>query len=150
MAAVLFDIVGGVASDRFGRKPVMLVGVTALALTLIPAFFWLNGSRTILVLILVSFWLSMLNSFGPAAAMVGITEALPVRNRSAALGISYSLAVAIFGGTAQFIVAWMTDAMHDPLAPAYYILAILLIGAGAMLAFPETAPVRLIRNNAEH
>ncbi len=148
LAAVLFDLVGGVASDRFGRKPVMLFGLLALAATLIPAFFWLNASPTIVVLILVSFWLSMLNSLGPAAAMVGVTEALPTHNRSAALGISYALAVAIFGGTTQLVVAWLTEALGDPLAPAYYVLAILMIGGGAMIAFPETAPVR--RKSAIH
>jgi MFS family permease len=142
VAAVLFNLVGGIASDRFGRKPVMLFGVVALATTLIPAFFWLNAAPTMLVLGLVSFWLSMLNALGPAAAIVGVTEALPARNRSAALGISYSLAVAIFGGTTQLVVAWLTSATGDPLAPAYYILAILLIGLAAMIAFPETAPVR--------
>jgi MFS family permease len=144
-AAVLFDIVGGTASDRFGRKPVMLFGVLALAATLIPAFFWLNASPTILVLVLVSFWLSMLNALGPAAALVGVTEALPARSRSAALGITYSLAVAVFGGTTQFVIAWLTDTLKDPLAPAYYVLAILLVGVAAMLAFPETAPARLAR-----
>lgn len=150
LAAVVFDLVGGVASDHFGRKPVMLIGVIALAATLIPAFLWLNASRTILVLILVSIWLSLLNSFGPAAGMVGVTEALPVRSRSSALGITYALAVAIFGGTTQLIVAWLTEALHDPLAPAYYILAILIIGTGAMLAFPETAPVCRKPNRVEH
>lgn len=149
LAAVIFDIVGGVASDRIGRRPVMLFGGLALAATLIPAFFWLDASPTVYVLIAVSFWLSMLNAFGPAAAMVGVTEALPARNRSAALGLSYSLAVAIFGGTTQFIVAWLTGILGDPLAPAYYILTILLIGIGAMIVFPETAPVGRKRHVAK-
>jgi MFS family permease len=142
VAAVLFNLVGGVTSDRFGRKPVMLFGIGALAATLIPAFFWLNASPTILVLALVSFWLSMLNAMGPAASIVGISEALPAHNRSAAVGLSYALAVAIFGGTTQFIVAWLTDLLNDPLAPAYYVLLISVIGMAAMLAFPETAPSR--------
>lgn len=142
VAAVLFNLVGGVASDRFGRKPVMIFGIGGLAATLIPAFYWLNASPTILVLALVSFWLSMLNAMGPAASIVGISEALPAHNRSAALGLSYALAVAIFGGTTQFIVAWLTGLLHDPLAPAYYVLGVSMIGMAAMLAFPETAPRR--------
>jgi len=149
LAAVIFDVVGGVASDRLGRKPVMLFGVIALAATLIPAFMMLNALPTIGVLIIVSFWLSMLNAIGPAAAMVGVTEALPTLSRSAVLGVSYSLAVAIFGGTTQLIVAWLTGVLHDPLAPAYYILLILLVGIGAMITFPETAPIRRMRPPTE-
>jgi hypothetical protein len=113
-----------------------------VAVTLIPAFFWLNASPAILVLVTVSFWLSMLNALGPVAMIIGVSEALPAHSRSAALGLSYALAVAIFGGTKQFVVASLTQVLHDPLAPAYYVLGVSLIGMGAMLAFPETAPRR--------
>ena len=142
LAAVIADLAGGIASDRFGRKPVMLFGSLALVLTLIPAFYWLNASPTLLVLVLVSFWLSMVSALASAAAVIGFTEALPVRNRSGSLGLVYALAVAIFGGTAQLAVAWLTDLLHDPMAPAYYVLAISLVGVGAMIALPETAPIR--------
>lgn len=143
LAAVIADLAGGIASDRFGRKPVMLLGSLALVLTLIPAFYWLNASPTMLVLGMVSFWLSTFVTFGTAAAIIGFTEALPVCNRSASLGLVYALAVAIFGGTAQLAVAWLTDLLHDPLAPAYYVMAISLVGIGAMIALPETAPIRV-------
>ena len=141
LAAVMFDLVGGIASDRFGRKPVMLFGMVSLAVTLIPAFFWLNAAPTMVVLGLVSFWLSAVNAIGPAAALVAITEALPGTSRSQAVGVVYSLAVAIFGGTTQLIIAWLIGALHSPLAPAYYVLAVSLVGIGAMLSFPETAPI---------
>ena len=149
LAAVLFDLVGGIASDRFGRKPVMLFGMVSLAATLIPAFLWLNAAPTLMVLVLVSFWLSAVNAFGPAAALVAITEALPGSSRAQAVGIVYSLAVAIFGGTTQLIIAWLTGALDTPLAPAYYVLAVSLAGIGAMLAFPETAPVITRRREIE-
>ncbi|MDQ4087261.1 MAG: MFS transporter [Pseudomonadota bacterium] len=142
LAAVTFDLLGGVVSDRVGRKPVMLFGFGTLAVTLIPAFLWLNASPALITLGIVSFWLSAWNALGPAAALTGLTEALPMRSRSATLALSYALAVAIFGGSAQFIVAWLTQKTGDPLSPAYYILAVVLVGLGAMASFPETAPRR--------
>ena len=141
LAAVMFDLVGGIASDRFGRKSVMLFGMVSLAVTLIPAFFWLNAAPTMVVLGLVSFWLSAVNAIGPAAALVAITEAVPGTSRSQSVGVVYSLAVAIFGGTTQLVIAWLIGALHSPLAPAYYVLAVSLVGIGAMLSFPETAPI---------
>ena len=149
LAAVLFDLTGGFASDRLGRKPVMMFGALALGITLIPAFYWLNASPTFLVLGIVSFWLSMVNALGTAAAVIGVTEALPVRTRSGSLGLIYALAVAIFGGTTQVTVAWLTERLHAPLAPAYYVLAILLVGIVAMVMLPETAPIRLRTNQHE-
>ena len=149
LAAVMFDLVGGIASDRFGRKPIMLFGMVSLAVTLIPAFFWLNAVPTMVVLGLVSFWLSAVNAIGPAAALVAITEALPGASRSQAVGVVYSLAVAIFGGTTQLMIAWLTGALRSPLAPAYYVLAVSLIGIGAMLSFPETAPMISQRQETE-
>lgn len=145
LAAVLFDLVGGILSDRIGRRPVMVVGFAALALSLLPAFYWLNSSRTLLVLSVVSFWLSMWNAMAPAAALTGLTEALPMRARSVTLALAYSLAVAIFGGTAQLVVAWLTHVTGNPIAPAWYILGAVLLGLGAMAAFPETAPRRIVQ-----
>lgn len=54
-----------------------------------------------------------------AIALVAITEALPGTSRSQAVGVVYSLAVAIFGGTTQLVIAWLIGAMNSPLAPAY-------------------------------
>jgi hypothetical protein len=34
--------------------------------------------------------------------------------------------------------------MQDPLAPAYYVLGVLLVGIAGIMLFPETAPGRLM------
>lgn len=77
-----------------------------------------------------------------AAAMVAVTEALPTSSRSTALGTMHALASAVFGGTTQFAIAWLTGLTHDPVTPACYILALVLPGLVAIILFPETAPSR--------
>ena len=42
--------------------------------------------------------------------------------RSSGLAILYALGVTIFGGTTQFVVAWLIDVTKDPLVPAYYMM----------------------------
>jgi len=142
VAAVLFNLGGGWLSDRFGRKPVMIGGMAFLAASLIPGFILLNASPTVMTLLSVSFALSLVNAVGPAAAVIGLTEALPPRVRSGSLSLIYALAVAVFGGTAQFVITWLLKVSGDPLAPAYYATAIVLVGLAAMTTMPETAPRR--------
>jgi thiazole synthase ThiGH ThiG subunit len=52
------------------------------------------------------------------------------------------LAISTFGGTAQFIVAWLIAVTHNPLAPAWYMALAVAAGLVAMIATRETAPVK--------
>lgn len=140
LAAVTFDLVGGLCSDRFGRRPVMIVGAAVLGLSVVPGFWLLNAAPTLLTLSAVAFWLSAWNVLGPAASVTAIAESLPMRSRSTTFALSYSLAVAVLGGSTEAVVHWLTESTGNVLAPAYYILLFTVIGVGAAWVFPETAP----------
>ena len=43
------------------------------------------------------------------------------------MAICYSLGVAIFGGTATYVVTWLVGATGDPLASTYYVMAASLV-----------------------
>jgi MFS family permease len=144
LAAVIFDLAGGIASDRFGRKPVMLFGAVALAATLVPAFMWLNAFPILSVLLIVSFWLSMLNAIAPVAGMVGhhgsFAGSEPLDSDRADLR----------AGRGHL---WRHDPVRGRMAdrrdagsacPAYYVLGVLLVGIAGIMLFPETAPGRLM------
>jgi uncharacterized SAM-binding protein YcdF (DUF218 family) len=75
---------------------------------------------------------------------VAITEALPKSFRSVGIGLAYALGVATLGGSTQFVVAWLTRATHNPLAPAWYLTGGAAIILVAIFALPETAP-RVLR-----
>ncbi len=57
--------------------------------------------------------------------------------RATGLAMTYALAVTLFGGTAQFIATWLIEATGSPLAPAWYLIVMLLIGWLALLSYPE-------------
>ena len=63
--------------------------------------------------------------------------------RAGAVGITYALAVAIFGGSAQYAATWLIDYTGSPLAPAWYMTGAMVCGVAAMAAMRETAPVKL-------
>jgi len=63
------------------------------------------------------------------------------------VGLVYAVAISIFGGTTQLIVAWLIHATGQPLVPAYYRVAASVVGLIGMLYLPESAPARLRQAN---
>jgi MFS family permease len=141
----LFSIVGGWLSDVYGRWHVMVWPRLALLVVIYPGFLILTEMRDGATLLTLTAALAVANSISSAASLVNIAETMPRDMRSGALGTVYALAIAVFGGSAQFIVTWLIGATHDILAPAWYLTGATAIGLVAMILTDETAPVRLAR-----
>ena len=139
---VIFSPIGGWFSDRFGRKPLMIVPFGLLCLVALPCFQAMAQTRTPLVLYLAAALMSSLLAMGLPAIMTQVGEGLPPRVRSGGIGIIYAVAIAVFGGTASFVVTWLTKVTGSPLAPAFYMSAALALGVCCMFALRETAPVK--------
>ena len=75
--------------------------------------------------------------FGPMATVVA--EQFPAHIRSTGLGLSYNIAVMVFGGFAPFFVTWLIQTTGSPVAPAFYVM----FGAavGLLAAFFLKEPV---------
>jgi MFS transporter, MHS family, citrate/tricarballylate:H+ symporter len=129
----------GMMCDRFGRKPVMLWAVAALLMLIMPCFYVLAEMRSAAALYLVTAVLSIGVQIAAVAVLIAVTETLPRSVRSIGLGTIYALAIAIFGGSAQFMVSLLVQATGSSLAPGFYMTGALLVGGLAMLAF-RTAP----------
>ncbi len=71
---------------------------------------------------------------------MAIPESLPPAVRSGANATVYALAIAIFGGSAQYLVARLIKETGDVLVPAYYWTAAAFVGLIAMMLLRESAP----------
>ena len=98
--------------------------------------------RSAVTLFALAGGLSGLANLAGAPILAAITESLPKRVRAGGLSLIYALAIAIFGGSAQFNVAWLTGVTHSNMAPAWYMAIGVAVGLIAMSLMRETAPAR--------
>jgi MFS family permease len=136
LCGILFNPVGGWLSDRFGRKPVMLVSLALLLAVTLPSFMVMTALKTPAVVFASTALMGTFLALGTSTILVIVSENLPAASRSGGIAISYALAISIFGGSTQFIVTWLIGALNTPLAPAWYMSGAIVIGIIAMLAMP--------------
>ncbi len=153
---MLMDACSGWMSDRFGRKPVMLLPMCVLLILILPAYWLMNHFRSIEVLYGASAILSILASFASAPIFTLITEQLPMRLRSGVIGIIYAFAISVFGGSTQFMETWLIQLTGSKMAPGFYWLGAALLGVLAIALMAESAPIKMkqadsrSRKPAEH
>lgn len=133
-------VAGGVLSDRYGRRPLMLVPMVLTVLLIMPTFWLLRAYPSALALYAAAFVLRSVSALAGTSAFVAVSEAFPSRVRSTAIGLTYSLSVSTFGGTTQFAVAWLGKVSGSALVPAWYMLLFAVVGMIAMVMLRETAP----------
>jgi MFS family permease len=143
LSGVICDPLGGWLSDKFGRKPVMIIPWLCLAIAVFPCFMLLERERTSFALYVACGVLACASTLSMSAALIAVNESLPHRVRSGAFGILYALSISIFGGSAQFVVAWLTHVTGNPLAPAWYMIGGVMVGLIAQNLIPESAPIKV-------
>jgi MHS family proline/betaine transporter-like MFS transporter len=132
----------GALSDRVGRRPVILAGALGTALAAYPAYLLLSLGTLLSAIagqLLIWLFMAMLCGACPAA----FSEMFPTRLRTTAVGVSYSVALALFGGTTPFVSTWLIEVTGSVLAPAAFIVVTALVSVVAALRMRETAQSEL-------
>ncbi len=124
----------GAWSDKIGRTPVAIVSAIILTLAAYPLFVWLVASPTLQTLILVQGIMGVLMAGYMGSLPAFMSELFPTRLRTTGLSISYAFGVALFGGFAPFINAWLIKVTGSPLAPSFYLTFAGIVSLIAMLA----------------
>jgi MHS family citrate/tricarballylate:H+ symporter-like MFS transporter len=141
-AGLVFDPLGGWLSDRFGRRRMILLPWLLLAVLVFPGFWMIEHFRTGPALWTVTAVLASIQTAAGSTALVSITEWLPRRARAGGFGLIYATSIAVFGGSTQFMTAWLTRLTGNALVPAWYMIGGVIVGLIALSQLPETAPVR--------
>lgn len=123
----------GVLSDRFGRKPVMLVGALSIAVLALPMLNILQDAGTSTaarfgVVLAAGAIVGLMAGPGPAM----LSEMFHTRVRYTGLGLSYSLSNAVFAGSAGLIITELIKSTANKDIPAYYVIATCVVSALAL------------------
>lgn len=138
----LLQPVGGLLSDRFGRRPLLLFFGLGFAVLSVPLLRSLNGSFGSLLMVQCA-GMVLLTGFTSISAAVN-AEVFPARVRAAGIGFPYSLTVALFGGTAPYMGTLFKEIGNPGLFP-WYVAVLCLVSSAVYLKLPETAHKELER-----
>jgi MHS family citrate/tricarballylate:H+ symporter-like MFS transporter len=123
----------GAASDKVGRRP-LLIGCTVLMiLTAYPALAWLALQPSFARLLMVELWLSFLYASYNGAMVVYLTEIVPGRVRATGFSLAYSLATAIFGGFTPYISTELIHLTSNRAMPGAWLSLAAALGLAATL-----------------
>jgi MFS transporter, MHS family, proline/betaine transporter len=130
--------ISGRASDRFGRRPLNIIGSAGLAVVAYPAFVLMGGGGSVEV-VLGIFIFAVFQSMVSVTTVVMLTEMFPAPTRGSGSAIGFNLGLALIGGPGPFIAAAIAGASSNVAMPAVYMAGVAAIGF-LVVAFwlPET------------
>ena len=123
----------GALSDRIGRRPVLLTFTILPILTVYPILSWLVANISFENLLVTELWLSFIYASYNGAAVVALTEVMPLHVRTVGFSLAYSLATAIFGGFTPMVSTWLIEVTGDKAAPGYWMTFAAACGLAATL-----------------
>lgn len=132
----------GWISDKVGRAPVLLVGTVATLVLSYPLYALIETGFAggLVSLFVAGLLIGVLG--GPLPAF--LSERFPTRNRATGVAVTYAIAVAVFGGSAPYIITAIYQATGNPLAAAFYTIGVAALSVIAHVAW------RFSRNRNEH
>jgi MFS transporter, MHS family, proline/betaine transporter len=124
----------GIWVDKVGQTRVMNGAAILFILTSYPAFVVLDGHPSLVVLIAMVCWISLLKSFFSGALPSLMAKTFPVATRVTGMSLSYNISVPIFGGFAPFFAQSLIGITGSKLAPSYYMIGTAALSLAALLA----------------
>jgi len=135
---VVIPPLSGRLIDRLPRrKPLALLASGCTALLVYPVFLMITRASSVLPILCGVGLISTMVALGAVAVALLVLEALPARVRASGMAVSHALHVALFGGTAQFIVTGLIRWTGDPMSAAWYVAPACAVSFCALMLFKE-------------
>ncbi|WP_181763681.1 MFS transporter [Streptomyces albidus (ex Kaewkla and Franco 2022)] len=146
LVAIALIPLSGIASDRVGRRPVLLSAAGMLIVGAVPLFLLMRqGSESAAFAATAGLAAILAIILGTHSATVA--ELFPTRTRQSGLSMAYAIAGAAFAGTLPYINTWLISATDDPMIPAYTLIVVGIVGLLTVLTIPETKGTDLLHES---
>lgn len=117
----------GKLSDKKGNRNIVLFALAGLSILSILSFYLIGLKPLFFVgigIFILGFFLAIFE--GTMPSLLPSIFYTDVRYRT--LSVTFNVSVSIFGGTTPLVSTWLVHATQNPLAPAYYLTAVSVIG----------------------
>jgi MFS transporter, MHS family, proline/betaine transporter len=141
-------IVTGLLTDRFGRKPFLLLATILGFVGAIPVF-WLLNHHTALFAQLGQLGLVLMVGLYCGTQPSIMVEAAPLQVRCTAVALGYNICLGIIGGLTPLAATWLVERTGDEIAPAFLVMAAAAITFVTVLQFRETYRASFVGGSPE-
>lgn len=132
----------GILSDKIGRKRQVIISGVLSLIAVIPGFLLagLGGFASSLIGSLV---LAAPMALYLSAIPAILTELFDIKSRGTGAGLAYNVGAMVFGAPMPFLAGWLLSTTGNPVAPAYAVAGVLIVGVVAAITLPagRVAPV---------
>ncbi len=132
VAGLLTPVVGRLV-DRFGPRPFLRGASAAFFVLAYPMFAYVNRAPSLPDLLVFVLVFAVVIACYQGAILSGIGMMFPARNLATGLSLADNIAVAVFGGSAAFVITGLIAWTGSHMIPAYYLMAAAVIGFSGTL-----------------
>ncbi|MGO1973979.1 MAG: MFS transporter, partial [Propionibacteriaceae bacterium] len=132
---------GAVLADRYGRKRVLLASASIFLVLSFPIFLLLGSSGFVGVMALQVILVATF-SLNDSTFATFFAESFPTNVRLSGFAMPFNIGVALFGGTAPLVAAWLITRTGNSTMPAFVMMFVAALGVAALLLTRETPPAQ--------
>lgn len=139
---MVFQPFMGMLADKYGRKPIFLMGLGFFAIATGPIFWLINQSGFYFILsgeMLLGFALAPIGALVPTI----LAEIFPTSVRNSGSLVAYNVSLAIFGGSAPAVALALVHYTNNSYAPIGYVAVCWLLALLGWYYIQETHPSRV-------
>ncbi|MDR2453659.1 MAG: MFS transporter [Bifidobacteriaceae bacterium] len=123
----------GLLADKFGRKPIMLIGAIGVVVLSYPLMRVLTATDVLALRIAMVMVAAMIFGLLNGAFTATMPEVFPARVRVSGVSVPYNLGSAAFGGTCSLVATWLINTTGDVMMLPVYIIVMMCVSLVSLI-----------------